>query len=94
MAGEKVNIGPPFNATKSCPSSWNSTDITVAFGFPEASAPDFKNDLERLNNWYQGQLSKLGVEVKLKTEVTPELVKRESPDVVLVATGSKSIIGP
>src|SRR3972149_9809250 len=30
MAGEKLNIGPPFNATNSCPSSWNVTVITVS----------------------------------------------------------------
>src|SRR4030095_8029328 len=29
IAGEKVNIGPPFNAMNSCPSSWNVADITV-----------------------------------------------------------------
>src|SRR2546422_10244534 len=37
MAGEKVNIGPPFNAVNSCPSSLNVTDITVPFGPGPAS---------------------------------------------------------
>ena len=58
----------------------------------EASVPDFKKDLGRLNEWYKGQLSKLEVEVKLETEVTTDIIQRESPDVVLVATGSKPII--
>jgi len=58
----------------------------------EASVPDFKKDLERLLNWYKTQLEKLEIEVKLETEVTPDLVKRENPDVVFVATGSEPII--
>ncbi|MCK4353672.1 MAG: FAD-dependent oxidoreductase [Dehalococcoidia bacterium] len=57
----------------------------------EASVPDFKEDLRRLNNWYKTQLRKLGVEIKLETEVTPELVERENPEEVFVATGSNSI---
>jgi len=58
----------------------------------EASVPDFKKDLERLISWYKTQLKKLGVEVKLETEVTPELVERENPDEVFIATGSNPII--
>jgi len=57
----------------------------------EASVPDFKEDLRRLNNWYKTQLRKLGVEIKPETEVTPDLVERENPDEVFVATGSNSI---
>jgi 2-enoate reductase len=58
----------------------------------EASVPDFKKDLGRLNEWYKVHLSKLEVEVKLETEVTTDIVERENPDVVLVTTGSKPII--
>ena len=58
----------------------------------EASVPDFKKDLGKLNEWYKGQLSKLAVEVKLGTEVTTDIVQRDNPDVVLVATGSKPVI--
>jgi len=57
-----------------------------------ASVPDFKQDVKRLLDWYNTQLTKLGVEVKLNTEVTPELIKREKPDRVIVATGSTSVI--
>lgn len=53
-----------------------------------ASVPDFKQEIKMLLDWYKTQLRKLKVEVNLKTEVTPELVKREKPDVVIVATGS------
>ena len=57
----------------------------------EASVPDFKQDLRRLNDWYKSQLQKLGVEIKLETKVTPELVESENPDEVFVATGSNFI---
>lgn len=57
----------------------------------EASVPDFKKDLLRLNSWYKTQLQKLGVEIKLETKVTPELVESENPDEVFVATGSSFI---
>jgi 2-enoate reductase len=58
----------------------------------EASVPDFKKDLGMLLNWYKNQLEKLGVELKLETEVSAELVAGESPDVVIIATGSKPVI--
>ncbi|MDD5702350.1 MAG: FAD-dependent oxidoreductase [Dehalococcoidales bacterium] len=37
--------------------------------------------------WYKLQMQKAGVNLKLKTMVTPELVKQEKPDAVIVATG-------
>ncbi len=57
-----------------------------------ASVPDFKQDYRRLLNWYDGQLKKMGVEIKLQVEATPELVKKAKPDKVIVATGSTPII--
>lgn len=58
----------------------------------EASVPDFKMDVGRFLDWYKAQLKKLRVEVNLETEVTPDLIEREKPDEIFVATGSKSII--
>jgi len=40
------------------------------------------------------QIRKLGVEVRLGAEATPELVLAEDPDAVVVATGSHSFIPP
>ena len=37
--------------------------------------------------WMKLQMKNSGVKVQLKTEVTPELVESEKPDVVIVATG-------
>ena len=56
------------------------------------SVPDFKLDDRRLLDWYKFQLKKLGVEIKLQVEVTPELTKEEQPDKVIIATGSAPII--
>lgn len=53
----------------------------------EASLPG-RSDIETAVRWYDIQLKKLGVKVSLGKEVTPELVNRLNPDVVVVATGS------
>ncbi len=58
----------------------------------EGSVPDFKKDIGRLLEWYEIQLPKAKVEVHLKTKVTPELLEKEKPDVVIIATGSTPII--
>ena len=58
----------------------------------EASVPDFKRDLKRLLAWYESQLKKLGVEVKLEAEASEALIDKERPDMVILATGSKPYI--
>ncbi|MFW6105044.1 MAG: NAD(P)/FAD-dependent oxidoreductase [Chloroflexota bacterium] len=58
----------------------------------EASIPDFKKDIGRLLNWYKVQLKNLGIEIRFSTEVTPELIERDHPDEIFVATGSNPII--
>jgi len=42
----------------------------------------------QLVRYYEGQLKKFGVEVKLGTEVTPQLVSQLNPNVAVVATGA------
>src|SRR2546422_11610865 len=39
MASVNLKCGPPCSATKSCPSSWNSTVITEPFVRPETFSP-------------------------------------------------------
>jgi 2-enoate reductase len=58
----------------------------------EASIPSFKKDLARLLAWYKVELKKLDLEIKLNTEVKAEIVEREKPEVLLIATGSKPIV--
>ena len=47
-----------------------------------------RSELAEITRYLARQVEKLGVEIHLQTEVTPELVKSLSPDVVIVATGS------
>lgn len=58
----------------------------------EASVPDFKKDLRSLLHWYEVQLKKLRVEVRLETEASITLIDKDKTDVVLIATGSEPII--
>lgn len=53
-----------------------------------ASAPPFKEQIGDLAEYLENQIGKLRVKVKLGTEVTPALIKRLKPDVVILATGA------
>ncbi len=55
-------------------------------------AISFKKDLYGLIKSLEFQMKKAGVEVRLNTEVTQELVESESPDVLVVAVGSAPIV--
>ncbi|MDP2701566.1 MAG: FAD-dependent oxidoreductase [Candidatus Rokubacteria bacterium] len=48
-----------------------------------------RTELGEVIRFLETQVRKLGVEVRLETEVTPALVEREAPDVVVLATGSE-----
>ncbi|MBJ19639.1 MAG: FAD-dependent oxidoreductase [bacterium] len=43
---------------------------------------------ERLLDWLEGQVRKLGVEIRLETEVTLETIREIAPDEILVAAGA------
>ena len=51
-----------------------------------------REHLEEITDHVAGQLEKLGVEVRLGTEVTPEMVQASGADAVVVATGSLPMI--
>ena len=63
-----------------------------ALGFAETVA--FKQDLYRLTRSMLAELKALGIEPRLNTEVTPELVKSMKPDVLIVAVGAESVRPP
>jgi len=42
-----------------------------------------------LVRYLEGEMSRLGVDVRLNTEVTPELIAREKPDAVVAAVGAR-----
>jgi 2-enoate reductase len=56
-----------------------------------AAVPEFKRDYRQLIDYYATQLKKLGVNTKLNTEATPELIRSMEPEVVFVAIGSSPI---
>ena len=46
-------------------------------------------DIPAINRYLKTQITKLGVKINLRTEVTPRLIEELTPDVVIVATGPK-----
>jgi NADPH-dependent 2,4-dienoyl-CoA reductase/sulfur reductase-like enzyme len=57
-----------------------------------ASKPPFKDDLVTLMDYLAKQIRKLGVQIELSKEVTPELIDGINPDVVILATGSSPLV--
>jgi len=49
-----------------------------------------KEKIRWIMDWLRIQIDKLGIEVQLKREVTPELVEQLSPEAVIVATGANA----
>jgi len=52
-----------------------------------ASIPPGKDDINLLTEYLSGQVRKVGVNVFLSTEVSEDLIQKESPDVIVVAAG-------
>ncbi len=52
-----------------------------------AKAPT-RHELIGITRWLTHQVQKLDINIHLNTEVTPELVTKENPDAVIIATGS------
>ena len=65
--------------------------LTPMAAFIKSGSTD---DIPPLLDWYDRQLSNLNVKIQYNKEVTPEFVKKESPDVVIVATGGKALKSP
>jgi len=68
-------------------SLWEKGDDLGGMILVAAKAPG-RDGFDELPRYYRYQMRLLGVDVHLNTEVTVDTVKRESPDVVVVATGS------
>jgi 2,4-dienoyl-CoA reductase-like NADH-dependent reductase (Old Yellow Enzyme family) len=49
----------------------------------------WRASLAGISRWLEGQIRKLGVDLRLGTPGTPDLVEAEAPDVVIVATGGR-----
>ena len=57
-----------------------------------ASIPPYKGELQSLVTSLSSRARKAGVEIKLKSDVTPATIEKEKPDVLIMATGSSSLI--
>ncbi|MHB9030938.1 MAG: FAD-dependent oxidoreductase, partial [Candidatus Latescibacterota bacterium] len=55
------------------------------------SRPQCKVDVARLWNWFNDSLAASTVKLKLNTEVTPAIVKKEAPDALVVAIGGEAV---
>lgn len=58
----------------------------------EVAVPAFKNDYQALLDWYRAQLSRTSVKISLGITATPEIIKHENPNAIIIATGSIPII--
>ena len=56
------------------------------------SVPKFKYDVALLMEYYINQLKKLDVKVELGKKITKSMVKEMNPEVVIIATGSNTIV--
>lgn len=57
----------------------------------EISVLPFKGDMRRYLAWDVKETMACGADIRLNTEVTPELIETEKPDALFVATGSAPI---
>jgi 2,4-dienoyl-CoA reductase-like NADH-dependent reductase (Old Yellow Enzyme family)/thioredoxin reductase len=53
--------------------------------------PPFKRDIRELLEYLRAEVAESGVEVKLGVEVTPDLVRKVSPDALVIAVGAKPV---
>lgn len=56
------------------------------------SIPPFKKDLKKLIEYYKNRLSNSQVKLELDRKGSAEIISKESPDAVIIATGGKPII--
>lgn len=77
---------------------WRGHDVTVyektdklGGNMRLAAYPPGKGDLTNMVRSYIAKCEKAGVKIVLNTEVNEELIKTEKPDVVIVATGAKTL---
>lgn len=58
----------------------------------QAKTPPLKERMEWVTDYYRAAFARLGVDVRLNTEVTADMVCGLKPDAVIVGTGSKPVL--
>ena len=61
---------------------------------PLVAAPPGREEFNSLNLYYREALGNSSVDLRLRTDATPETIKELKPDVVLVAAGSSQLVPP
>lgn len=71
-------------------------EMTNALGgqFVLAGQAPRKGEIAEAVRWEIGAVERMGIPVHLNTRVTADIIRRESPDAVICATGSQPIIPP
>jgi 2,4-dienoyl-CoA reductase-like NADH-dependent reductase (Old Yellow Enzyme family)/thioredoxin reductase len=59
-----------------------------------AAIPPTKGEITDFIVWQLAQCKKLGIDIKYNTEATLELLKKDNPDSIILATGSEPIFPP
>ncbi|MBW2058884.1 MAG: FAD-dependent oxidoreductase [Deltaproteobacteria bacterium] len=62
--------------------------------FRLASQVPFKEEFSDIVRYQATEIERAGVEVRMNTTVTPDVVERENPDAVVVAAGADPIVPP
>jgi len=57
-----------------------------------AALPPFKEEIALLTKYMSDQVAKAGVDIRVNTEVTPEVITKDTPDAVIIAVGATPII--
>jgi 2,4-dienoyl-CoA reductase-like NADH-dependent reductase (Old Yellow Enzyme family)/thioredoxin reductase len=59
-----------------------------------AKIPPHKEEIESVIHYFSTQLNKLGVNIRLGSEVNKEILEQERPDIVLIASGAHPLLPP
>lgn len=59
-----------------------------------AGTHGFKEEVQRLNQWYQRELEKLPIDVHMNEEAGPDKIKSMEADAVILAVGSSAVVPP
>ena len=57
-----------------------------------ATLPPYKEELALLTKYMANQVARAGVNFRLNTEATPELISEEKPDIVVIAVGGTPVV--
>lgn len=59
-----------------------------------ANAAPYKKEINNIIDYYTHKIKDLNIDLRLNTELTPEIIEEIKPDLLILATGSKPIIPP